>query len=76
MQMSVANRTVERAQALADEFNGTAYGLASLPDLVANADIIISSTAAPVPIIGKGLMETTRNWKNKILLNTKMRNIY
>ncbi|MCW9017015.1 MAG: glutamyl-tRNA reductase, partial [Kangiellaceae bacterium] len=56
-QMDVANRTVERAQNLAGEFNGTAYGLSSLPELVENADIIISSTASPVPIIGKGLME-------------------
>lgn len=57
VQMSVANRTVERAQVLADEFDATAYGLSSLPELVASADIIISSTASPVPIIGKGLME-------------------
>ncbi|WP_196140609.1 glutamyl-tRNA reductase [Aliikangiella sp. G2MR2-5] len=56
-QMKVANRTVERAQKLADEFGATAHGLTSLPELVADADIIISSTASPVPIIGKGLME-------------------
>ena len=55
--MKVANRTVERAQKLADEFGATAYGLSSLPELVGEADIIISSTASPVPIIGKGLME-------------------
>lgn len=55
--MHMANRTVERAQNLADEFKATAYGLSSLPELVAQADVIISSTASPVPIIGKGLME-------------------
>ncbi len=55
--INVANRTVERAQKLADEFGGSAYGLSSLPDLVLNADIIVSSTASPVPVIGKGLME-------------------
>lgn len=55
--MKVANRTVERAQKLATEFGATAYGLSSLPELVEQADIIISSTASPVPIIGKGLME-------------------
>jgi len=58
----VANRTVERAQVLADEFNSEdidaqAYSLTSLPDLIDNADIVISSTASPVPVIGKGLME-------------------
>ncbi|MGX5173301.1 glutamyl-tRNA reductase [Aliikangiella sp. IMCC44653] len=56
-QMSVANRTVERAQNLAQEFNAKAYGLSAIPELVAEADIIISSTASPVPVIGKGLME-------------------
>lgn len=55
--MNVANRTVARAQKLADEFSATAYGLSSLPELVEQADVIISSTASPVPIIGKGLME-------------------
>lgn len=56
-QMNVANRTVARAQSLANEFGATAFGLSSLPELVEQADIIISSTASPVPIIGKGLME-------------------
>lgn len=53
----VANRTVERAQILASEFNGLAHSLSSLPELITKADIVISSTASPVPIIGKGLME-------------------
>ncbi|TQV81408.1 glutamyl-tRNA reductase [Aliikangiella coralliicola] len=57
VQMSVANRTVERAQTLASEFGAVAYSLNALPELVESADIIISSTASPVPIIGKGLME-------------------
>ncbi len=64
----VTNRTVERAQVLVDEFNqmeikgqraikAQAHSLAALPELVVQADIVISSTASPVPIIGKGLME-------------------
>lgn len=56
-QMKVANRTIERAQHLVNEFGATAYGLSALPELVAQADIIISSTASSLPIIGKGLME-------------------
>lgn len=55
--MNVANRTVERAQKLADSIGATAHGLSSLPELVEQADIIISSTASPVPVIGKGLVE-------------------
>lgn len=55
--VKVANRTVERAQLLASEFAGTAHSLAALPELIEQADIVISSTASPVPVIGKGLME-------------------
>jgi len=55
--INVANRTVERAEVLASKFGGTAHSLSALSDLVEHADIIISSTASPVPIIGKGLME-------------------
>ena len=55
--VKVANRTVERAKLLASEFAGTAHSLASLPELIEHADIVISSTASPVPVIGKGLME-------------------
>ncbi len=55
--VKVANRTVERAKQLASEFAGTAHSLASLPELIEHADIVISSTASPVPVIGKGLME-------------------
>ncbi len=56
-QMNVANRTIERAQGLVDEFGAVAYGLSSLPELVVDADIIVSSTASQLPIIGKGLIE-------------------
>jgi len=56
-QLIVANRTIERAQALADEFNGYAIGLSNVPDHLAEADIIISSTASPLPILGKGAVE-------------------
>ena len=60
--LHVANRTVERAQILADEFksdsvSAQAYSLTSLPDIIEKADIVISSTASPIPVIGKGLME-------------------
>jgi len=54
----VANRTVERAMALAGQFqNGEAIALADMPARLANADIIISSTASQLPILGKGAVE-------------------
>ena len=47
----VANRSIERAQELANEFNGFAIGLDALAAHLAEADIVISSTASPTPVI-------------------------
>ncbi|MCK5716590.1 MAG: glutamyl-tRNA reductase [Thiomargarita sp.] len=49
--MIVANRTVERARQLAKEFSGYAITLEEIPDHLAEADIVISSTASTVPIL-------------------------
>ncbi len=54
----IANRTVERAHALAAEFNGVAIALAEIPDHLAEVDIVISSTASTLPILGKGAVES------------------
>lgn len=54
----IANRTVERAHVLAQEFNGYAIALSEIPAHLAEADIVISSTASPLPILGKGAVET------------------
>ncbi len=56
--MIVANRTVERAQLLAEQFNAEAIALADMPSRLLNADIIISSTASQLPILGKGAVES------------------
>jgi len=53
----VANRTVERAQLLADAVDGEAISLAEMPERLAEADIVISSTASQLPILGKGAVE-------------------
>ena len=53
----VANRTVERAQQLAERFNAEAIALPALGAHLHHADIVISSTAAPLPILGKGAVE-------------------
>ncbi len=54
----VANRTVERAHTIAQEFDGYAIALEEIPAHLAEADIIISSTASPLPILGKGAVES------------------
>jgi glutamyl-tRNA reductase len=53
----VANRTTERACAVAGRFDAEAISLDQLPERLAAADIVISSTAAPLPILGKGAVE-------------------
>ncbi len=54
----IANRTYERAHRLAMQFNGYAIELSELPNHLAEADIVISSTASPLPILGKGSVES------------------
>jgi len=53
----VANRTEERAHQLADRYNGSAIALTDLPEHLANYDIVVTCTASPLPILGKGMVE-------------------
>lgn len=53
-----ANRTLERAQMLADEFSAQAILLSDIPEYLDKADIVISSTASQLPILGKGAVES------------------
>lgn len=54
----IANRTFDKAHSLAMQFNGYAIALSELPDHLAEADIVISSTASQLPILGKGRVES------------------
>ena len=53
----VANRTLETAQELAARHGGYAVALADLPQHLAEADIVISSTAARTPIVTRAMVE-------------------
>lgn len=53
----VANRTLTRAQDLAKRFSAKAIMLSDIPDYLPDADIVISSTASQLPILGKGMVE-------------------
>jgi glutamyl-tRNA reductase len=55
--LTVANRTLERGQALAHRFNGRAIELRALPEQLQEHDIVVSCTASSLPILGKGLVE-------------------
>lgn len=56
--ITVANRTLARAQTMVDEIGGTAITLSQIPDHLAQSDVVISSTASTLPILGKGMVET------------------
>lgn len=54
----IANRTFDKAHALAAQFNGYAIALTELHEHLAEADIVVSSTASQLPILGKGRVES------------------
>lgn len=56
--MIVANRTVQNAQKIAHLYQAQSVSLKQLSRMMHKADIIISSTAAPEPIIGKDLIKS------------------
>ena len=56
--MAVANRTLERGQALAARYGGQALRLAELPTRLHEYDAVVSCTASTLPIIGLGAVES------------------
>jgi glutamyl-tRNA reductase len=50
-QIVVANRTLERAVRLAQRWNGRAASLEEVPELLAEVDIVISSTGSPEVVV-------------------------
>jgi len=55
--IALANRTLERGEALATRFGAQAMRLAELPDRLHDFDIVVSCTASSLPIIGLGAVE-------------------
>ena len=53
----IANRTLERGEKLASRFGGEVMRLADLPTRLHEFDVIVSSTASQLPIIGLGAVE-------------------
>lgn len=70
--ITVANRTLKNAELLAADLNGQAITISQIPAHLAQADVVISSTASPLPLIGKGMVESalkTRKHKPMLLLD-------
>ena len=55
--IAVAGRTPERAEELAAQAGGEMIALSRVPEMLPQFDIVISATASPLPIIGKGAAE-------------------
>lgn len=55
--LSIANRTWERAQALATRFKGRPLAWADFPEQLAAADVVISSTGSDLPVLTRDMVE-------------------
>lgn len=56
--MIVANRSPDRAQELAQAVEAEPADLSDLPDLLARADVVITSTGSAKPIITRAMLES------------------
>ena len=68
----IANRTLAKAIELAEKFQGKAYSLENLPELLIKSDIVISSTGAPHFILTKNLLSSllkARKYKPLFLID-------
>ncbi|RAP34725.1 glutamyl-tRNA reductase [Legionella quinlivanii] len=64
-QFLVASRTQENARQLAATFAGEALTIGDIPQYLAQADIVISATACPLPFINKSLVEHALAQRNQ-----------
>jgi len=68
----IANRTLEKADALAQEVGGRAIGIKDIPDALPDADIIVSSTGSTLPILGKGTVQKAlkkRRFRSQLIVD-------
>jgi glutamyl-tRNA reductase len=66
------NRTEAGALRLAEQYAGQGYGLEALPNILPQADMLITATASQLPIIGKGMVEQAlklRKWRPMLLID-------
>ncbi len=67
--ITIANRTLDRGLALSEKLSAEVCVLGDLPEVLPRVDIVVSSTASQLPIIGKGQVETAlRKRRHKPML--------
>lgn len=57
-QFIFANRATVRADDLANQFAGQSIALADVPLYLQKANIVLTATSSPLPILGKGMIES------------------
>lgn len=55
--MTIANRTLERGESLASQFDASTMKLVDLPDCLHEFDVVVSCTASALPILGLGMIQ-------------------
>jgi glutamyl-tRNA reductase len=55
--IAIANRTENRAQALAGRFNARTMKIEAIAEALPEFDVVVSCTASPLPIVGLGMAE-------------------
>lgn len=64
----IANRTAERADDLAESLGAESILLSDIPSLLHEADVVFSSTASQLPLLGKGAVESAlRQRKHRMM---------
>jgi glutamyl-tRNA reductase len=66
--ITIANRTLPRAQSLATRAGATARPLSALPSLLATSDVVLTSTASPTAILDAALLKRARGEASSPLL--------
>ena len=63
--MLVANRTAERAREVADELGGEAVSFDGLSGALAEADVVVSATSSPDPVITRKAVQQARRTRGR-----------
>jgi len=70
--ISVANRSPERAKAVATHWQFRIHTLENLSEAISDADVVITSTAAPDPVIDEGIVRRAiagRNGRELVIVD-------
>lgn len=59
----IANRSYDKAKPIADRLQAEVITLSDISARLRDVDVVISSTASPLPLIGKGMMERTLTYR-------------